>query len=124
MAVPVVVSVVVASQTVWAVQEVPPVKVWKPVAQVQVASAVAEPTVASVEVASQTVWAVQEVPSTKLWKPVLQAQVASTLGVPGEVSVEAGSQTVWPPHAPNEFVAEYSVPVHVAQLSAFVPSKV
>jgi hypothetical protein len=94
------------------------------VAQVQTTSAVAEPVVASVEVASQTVWAVQEVSSTKVWKPVLQVQVASTLGVPGEVSVEAGSQTVWPPHAPNEFVAEYSVPVHAAQLSAFVPSKV
>jgi hypothetical protein len=112
------------SQTVWAVQMVLLTKLWKPVAQVQTTSAVAEPVEASVEAASQTVWAVQEVPSTKLWKPVLQAQVASALAVPGEVSVESASQTVWPPHAPNEFVAEYSAPVHASQLSAFAPSKV
>jgi len=60
-------SVEVASQTVWAVQEVPEAKVWKPVLQAQVVSTVAEPGVASVEVASQTVWAVQEVPETKVW---------------------------------------------------------
>jgi hypothetical protein len=94
MAVPVVVSVEVASQTVWAVQEVPESKVWKPVLQAQVVSVMAEPVVVSVEAASQTVWAVQDVPPVKVWKPVAQAQVASAVAVPAVVSVPV-PQTVW-----------------------------
>jgi hypothetical protein len=64
---PTVASVEVASQTVWAVQEVPSTKLWKPVLQAHVASALAVPGEVSVEAASQTVWAVQMVLPTKVW---------------------------------------------------------